>query len=199
MAGRKMAAGGRGITQKSPPGWLEWILTRCLSERDRETISGDLLEEYREEQLPRLGFVRANLWYLRQAFSFVSVSSFGGPVMKLALTWMSVFTAAAGAWLAFMEQMLKHSGYGGRTVIGICIAMEGIATVLFLLLHGRAIYRTLVLVGAIAVGLLGASAVMRILGAPHFEGFVLIIGSALVVQGMLAIVAVLRPHRLETL
>src|SRR5579863_5737580 len=117
-----MAAGGRGMTQKSPPGWLEWILTRCLSERDRETISGDLLEEYLEDRLPRLGFMRANLWYLRQALSFVSVRSFGGPVMKLALTWTSVFTAAAGAWLALMEQMLKHSGYGGRTVIGICIA-----------------------------------------------------------------------------
>jgi hypothetical protein len=55
-----------------------------------ETISGDLLEEYREERLPRLGSVRANVWYLRQALSFVSVRSFGGPVMKLALTWMSI-------------------------------------------------------------------------------------------------------------
>lgn len=79
--------------------------------------------------------------------------------MKLALTLMSLFTSAAGAWLAFMEQMLKHSGYGGRTLIGVCIAMEGIATVLFVMLHGRTIYRALILTGAIAVGLLGVSAV----------------------------------------
>ena len=33
--------------------------------------------------------------------------------MKAALTWMSVFTAAAGVWLAVMENILKHAGYAG--------------------------------------------------------------------------------------
>lgn len=30
--------------------------------------------------------------------------------MKAALTWMAVFTAAAGVWLAVMENTLKHVG-----------------------------------------------------------------------------------------
>ena len=115
--------------------------------------------------------------------------------MKLALTSMSIFTAAAGAWLAFMEQILKHSGYGGRTVVGVCIAIEGIATVLLLMFDGRPVYRNLILAAAIAVGSGGASAVWRILGAPHFEGFVLIIGSALILQAVLTIVVLLSPRR----
>ena len=32
----------------------------------RETVSGDLLEEYREGRIPALGQLRANLWYCRQ-------------------------------------------------------------------------------------------------------------------------------------
>lgn len=112
--------------------------------------------------------------------------------MKVALTSMSVFTAAAGVWLAFMEQMLRHSGFAGRTAIAACIAIEGIATLLFLALHGRSIFRVIILSGAIGIGWLGASAVKRILDAAHFEGFVLIIGFALVSQCLLTIVFVLR-------
>ncbi len=84
------------MTQQAPPRWLERILLWCLPARDRETISGDLLEEYREVQAPDLGAMRANVWYLRQSISFLSVRCFGGPPMKAGLTWMSVFTAAGG-------------------------------------------------------------------------------------------------------
>ncbi len=179
------------MTQQSPPRWLEWILQCCLLPRDRETISGDLLEEYREEQAPRLGAMRANVWYLRQSISFLSVRSFGGPPMKAALTWTSVLTAAAGVWLALMENILKHAGYGGRTVIAACIAIQGLATLLLLLLDGRLIFRALVLTGAVGIAILGAAAIERILDAPHFEGFVLIIGFALIVQCLLTVAVVL--------
>jgi hypothetical protein len=54
------------------------------------------------------------------------------------------------------------------------------------------------LVGAVGVALLGASAVKRILDAPHFEGFVLLIGSALIVQGVLTLVVVLRTGHAKT-
>lgn len=183
------------MIQRVPPRWLERMLLCCLPARDRETISGDLLEEYREEQVPRLGSMRANVWYLRQSISFLSVRSLGGPPMKAALTCISVFTAAAGVWLALMEHILKHAGYGERTVIATCIATQGLATLLLLLLDGRFVFRAVVLMGAVGVALLGASAIKRILDAPHFEGFVLLIGSALIVQGVLTLLFVLRtPH-----
>ena len=180
------------MTLPAPPGWLERLLMLCLAPRDRETISGDLLEEYREEQVPRMGSLRANIWYLRQSVSFLSARIFGGPPMKPALTWVSVFTAAAGVWLVVMEHALKHAGYAGRMGIATFIAFQGLATLLFVVLSRRAIIGVFVLVGAIAVGLLGISAIRRNLQVGHFEGFVMLIAFALVAQSLLTIGAVLR-------
>jgi hypothetical protein len=187
------------MIQQAPPRWLEKILLWCLPARDRETISGDLLEEYREEQVPHFGSMRASVWYLRQSISFLSVRSFGGSPMKAVLTWMSVFTAAAGVWLAVMENILKHTGHAERSAIAVCIAIQGLATVLCLVVDIPAIFRTLVLMGAVGVVLLGASAIKRILEAPHFEGFVFLIGSALIVQGGLAVVVLLRARHGTTI
>lgn len=187
------------MTLPAPPGWLERLLILCLSPRDRETISGDLLEEYREEQVPRLGYLRANVWYVRQSVSFLSARSLGGPLMKAALTWTSVFTAAAGVWLVVMEHALKHAGYAGRIGIATFIAIESLATLLFVALDRRPILRALVLVSAVAVGLLGVSAVKGILEARHFEGFVVLIGSALIAQSLLTISVVVGARKEKTL
>jgi hypothetical protein len=174
-------------------------LLRCsLPARDREAISGDLLEEYREEQVPRLGRARANLWHLRQSISFLSNRSFGGPPMKAALTWMSVFTVVAGAWLASMENILKHPGYGERTAIAACIAIQGLATLLLLLLDGRLIFRAVVLAGAVGLAIFGVTAIRRILDAPHFEGFAVLIGVALIAQGGLTLAYMLQPRHGST-
>jgi hypothetical protein len=178
------------VIQYAPPRWLEAVLLRCLPARDRETISGDLLEEYREVQVPRLGPLRANLWYMRQLISFLVARSFGGSTMRASLTGMCVLTALAGVWLAVMEHILKHPGYAGRSAIAAGIVIQGLATVLFLMWHGHPIFRVIVQAGAMSVVVLGASAIIRILNASHFEGFVLIIGAALIVQGMMALVVV---------
>lgn len=55
----------------NPPRWLERLLLLLLKRGDRETVSGDLLEEYREVILPKRGPGLANVWYLKQALSFV--------------------------------------------------------------------------------------------------------------------------------
>jgi hypothetical protein len=185
-----VAAGVEGVTRHAPPRWLETLLQRCLPARDRETISGDLLEEYREVQLPRLGPLQADLWYLRQLLGFLAVKSFGGSTIRATLTWMSVITALAGVWLAVMENLLKHPGYPQRSAIAACIVIQGLATLLFLMWHGRATFRVIVLAGAVGAAVLGASAIIRDLNAPHFEGFVLLIGAALIVQGMMSLVVV---------
>ena len=175
---------------QAPPRWLERLLLWCLPERDRETISGDLLEEYREVQLPRRGPIGANIWYLRQFLGFLAVRSFGGSTIRASLTWLSVCTALAGAWLAVMENILRHPGYAERSVVAACIVIQGLATILFLMWQGRPLFRIIILVAAVGVAVLGASAVVRILNFGHFEGFVLIVGVALVVQGIMALVVV---------
>lgn len=179
-------------TQGTPPRFLEWALLRLLAARDRETISGDLLEEYREEQLPRLGPLGANVWYLRQALSFFTIRIAGGPHMRQALMAMSVFIAAAGMWLAVMENVLRHSGYVERSMVAAAIVVEGLATLLYLLVNGRAVFGALVAAGALGAGLLGIWSIARILSAKHFEGYVLLIGLGLVTQSVLTFLVVLR-------
>lgn len=49
--------------EPSPPGWAEAVLRLLLTPTDRESISGDLLEEYRVAKHPALGTLRANAWY----------------------------------------------------------------------------------------------------------------------------------------
>jgi hypothetical protein len=191
VARRKVAAGVEGVIPPAPPRWLETLLRWCLPVRDRETISGDLLEEYREVQLPRLGPMRANVWYMRQLISFLIVRSVGASTMKAFLTWMSLFTALAGVWLAVMENILRHPGYAARSAVAACIVIQGIATVLFLMWHGgHPIFRIIVQAGAAGVVVLGASAIIGILNAAHFEGFVLVVGAALIVQGVVALLVV---------
>lgn len=187
------------MKQQSPPRWLERALALLLSPRDRETIPGDLLEEYRDEQAPRLGALGANLWYLRQSISFLSIRSTGGPPMKAALTWISLVTAVTGIWLAVMENILKHAGYGGRTAVAALIVVEALATVIFLMLHGGAVFRIIVVAGAAGIGVLGISAIMRNVTGRHFEGFVLIAGSLFIAQAVMTFAVVLRGHHPTTL
>lgn len=186
------------MTWEAPPDWLQKLLAAVLNSRDRETILGDLLEEYREEQLPHLGSVSANYWYGRQIASFVLIRLLGGKIVKQALILISIFSAIAGLWLGTMENVLQHPGYVGRTVIDGCIVAQCLITLLFFFLHGASLFRAVVITGAIAVALLGGSAVSRILQAQHFEGFVLLIGSVLVIQGGLTLALLLRRRYFHT-
>ena len=190
-----MALGVEGMTPQVPPQWLEKMLLWCLPARDRETISGDLLEEYREEQVPRVGSLQANIWYARQSISFLTVRSFGGSPMKAFLTWTSMFTVACGIWLALMENILRHAGHVERSAIAVCISIQGLATVLFLIREGRSMFRTLILTGAAGLVLLGAVAVKRTFDGAHFEGFVLLVGSSLILQGATTLMVVLSRRR----
>lgn len=57
--------------------WADVVLRLLLSRRNRDTVSGDLLEAYREDILPSRGPFRARLWYWRQVFGFVSPAMLG--------------------------------------------------------------------------------------------------------------------------
>ncbi len=76
-----------------PPRWAEQMLRVLLEPRDRDTIAGDLLEEYREVVLPTRGRFRARLWYLRQMLSFCDGITLG-----------VVVGAGFGAWNLIMTR-----------------------------------------------------------------------------------------------
>jgi hypothetical protein len=54
-----------------PPGWAEALLRLLLKPEDRESVSGDLLEEYNGSIVPSRGQAAANTWYVRQVAGFL--------------------------------------------------------------------------------------------------------------------------------
>jgi hypothetical protein len=66
MAGEGTRMTTDSSADKNPPRWAERLLRGLLTPANRDTITGDLLEEYREVIRPTRGAVRARLWYLRQ-------------------------------------------------------------------------------------------------------------------------------------
>ena len=55
-----------------PPRWAEALLRAFLKPDDFESVSGDLLEHYRDSIYPSRGQRGADLWYAMQVLSFVS-------------------------------------------------------------------------------------------------------------------------------
>ena len=58
------------MTDKTPPQWADLWLRSLLPARDRETVSGDLIEEYRENIRPQRSQLAADLWYVGQVSRF---------------------------------------------------------------------------------------------------------------------------------
>lgn len=54
----------------APPAWADAWLRLLLPARDRETVSGDLIEEYRENIRPKSSRLAADAWYLGQVSRF---------------------------------------------------------------------------------------------------------------------------------
>jgi len=68
-----------------PPQWAEALLRLLLTPKDRESVSGDLLEEYRDTIVPARG-PAADRWYVWQVGSFLLRTSWGwGAVLGAAL------------------------------------------------------------------------------------------------------------------
>ena len=127
--------------------------------------------------------------------------------MKSILAAVAVFTAVASCWLFVMYLVLKHPGYQAQASIAVLFVLQSVLT-LILIATGdpapasagregpqavRTGLRLIVLAGAIAVALAGGSAVYSTLSGPHFEGFALLIGTGLVLQGLLTLATFARP------
>jgi hypothetical protein len=173
------------VFRKTPPRWAETVLERLLAARDRETVAGDLREEYAESIVPQRGWLRADLWYLRQVSSFLpSFFSRGGP-MKKTLVFISFFTFASACWLSLMEVVLRHPGYQLRIGVSVGIALISVATIFTLILNSGSRGERWLWVGAVPMIGMGGQAFLHNARSAHFEGFVFIISAALLFQGVL--------------
>ncbi len=101
-------------------------------------------------------------------------------------------------WFATMELVLRHPEYPWRSLVAAAIVVEGALTFAALEdLIPAAPLRWPLAAGAAVTGLLGWWVVAEDLARPglparpHFEGYLLIIGLALIAYGVLTIIAMI--------
>jgi hypothetical protein len=183
-------------TSKCPPRWAESLLRHVLKPRDRESILGDLLEEYREERLSHLGRTCANLWYIRQVFGIAFSQAFKGDPMKRSLICLSFLTLAASAWFGIMETalhdetVLYHPGSDIRIVWAMILAAASLTTIFYLAFPGGRHGRIAVSGGAVMMLGCVIEAIFLVTGSARFEGHFLLYGTALILQLVLVILTV---------
>jgi len=73
------------MTMPNPPDAAEMILCALLPPASVETVTGDLLEEYRDRRVPAVGGLRADWWYIRQVAG-VFLHAYGWFAAPLILT-----------------------------------------------------------------------------------------------------------------
>jgi hypothetical protein len=84
-----------------PPAFPRELLESILPAGVRDTVIGDLLEEYRETRLPALGPFRADLWYWRE-FCGIWLRAYGWFMLPVVLALivpqaLNTFRASSGA------------------------------------------------------------------------------------------------------
>ncbi|MGB8478632.1 MAG: hypothetical protein WCE63_07305 [Acidobacteriaceae bacterium] len=110
--------------------------------------------------------------------------------MERALLPISFLTLLAAGWLAVMEIVLRHSGFTARIAIALCIAAVSAATPLTAVFRSSVrAKRPLYAVGGVILMAIGVQAFLRNARAAHFEGFVFVIASAIVLQGLLMVLS----------
>src|SRR5712692_8684792 len=90
-----------------PPRWAERLLTLALDPRHRESVTGDLLEEYREVILPARGPRRADRWYVRQ------VAGFWWRLIGV----LGLLAGATHAWRTLIDEFVPTSDYYLRSAV----------------------------------------------------------------------------------
>lgn len=130
----------------SPPAWAEWVLVALLPADRAESDGGDLLETYRDEQLPMRGRVGADWWYLRQvAFVFTRSYWFWLAALIMIFVMSDVSNAyqtgaraAVGPFvaLALMLAASLHGGWRGRRISSGLLAAITTCMLLWLFMAG---------------------------------------------------------------
>lgn len=105
--------------------------------------------------------------------------------MKAALVCLSGFLVLACGWLLVIEFELRHPGFGARMAEDAVLAAASLAVALAANSAVR-FWSAVALGAALAAGVEGVFALVRDLRGAHFEGFVLLIASALALQALLA-------------
>jgi hypothetical protein len=175
--------GSDGTNGLHPPTWMEHLLRMFLSAHHRETIAGDLREEFQDRAASH-GIGSAKLWYLRQTVSFaprgVGLALGNGPVLPL----LCAFTGLCGLWLGAMDVRLHHPA--SQVAIAAAILSQALVTIAALHLRYK-VLRYLAMMGCVTMFWLSGRALIFLLRGYDFEGYILLIALLLAVQSVLTI------------
>ena len=108
--------------------------------------------------------------------------------MRTLLAGVCGFTIAASAWLASMALVLHRPGNGFLIVLALLFVLQSLLTLGLLAgrLRGTGA-RAVVALGAAGIAVCGGHAIASNLARPHFEGYAVFIGAALILQGLLTL------------
>jgi hypothetical protein len=146
-----------------PPRWADALLRLLLKPADRDSVSGDLLETYRETIRPALGRWRADVWYVRQlagfawraawvwgvlfAASFIGRSAldwFAPPADFVVRSIVTTYTAiaiftCAGLWTAWRLRSIRAGAFAGLAAAAIAAVINtGVSLALLAIWHDPA-------------------------------------------------------------
>ena len=166
-----------------PPAWMEHLLRMVLPAHNRETIAGDLREEFHDRAASQSAR-RAQLWYLRQVVSLaprgLGLALGNGSALPL----LCAFTGLCGLWLGAMDLRLHHPA--SQIAIAASILSQALITLAALRLRYPWL-RYLALAGCAGMFYLSATALIGVLRGYNFEGYILLIALLLAVQSVLTI------------
>ena len=108
------------------------------------------------------------------------------PPMRTMLNSLCGFTVAASCWLGVMFVVLHRPGYERGLGLAAFFIVQGLLTLALTTARLQAAWGRLVaLAGTAGIVRAGSAAMANTLNGPHFEGYALVIGAALVLQGLL--------------
>jgi hypothetical protein len=165
----------------SPPRWMEAILLLTLPPRDRETVAGDLHEEFNALTV-QAGGLRADLWYARQVLSFLPHHVAAVFANSPALMLLCGFTASCGLWLGAMGLRLRHPGFVEGEMISLIIVLQAAITVIALCFRPVTSVRRTAVCGTLLLAWLAWKALIGTLRGAHLEGYILLIAILLLMQ-----------------
>src|SRR5436190_1788765 len=110
------------------------------------------------------------------------------PAMRAVLTAVCGLTIAASTWLGVMFVLLHRPGFQrGLGMSALFVLQSLLAKAVINQWLRQPLWRAVTLAGAVALTWAGTSAVLVNLDGPHFEGYAIVIGALLILQGVLTI------------
>jgi hypothetical protein len=112
-------------------------------------------------------------------------------MLKTALAAICIFTLSATVYLTASLMILHppRANYQQWALMASVIVVQGALTLVAIRAGSSKGFRYAVAAGGAAIAVLGASSVYSTVSGPHFEGYALVLGSTLVVQGLLTLIA----------